>query len=171
MDALLRAVGAQAASQGTMNNLTVGMEAGIWYETIAGGSGAGPGFSGTDAVQVHMTNTRASDVEEMEVRFPVRLENWRIRPNSGGSGTWSGGDGLEKTWRFLAPATVSILAQRRAAGAPGAVGGRPGLPGVDQVDRGAGWEPASSQFTVTTGDRLRMRTPGGGGFGDASEED
>ncbi|MEC8193653.1 MAG: hydantoinase B/oxoprolinase family protein [Myxococcota bacterium] len=171
VDALLRAVGAQAASQGTMNNLTVGMEAGIWYETIAGGSGAGPGFSGTDAVQVHMTNTRASDVEEMEARFPVRLENWRIRPNSGGSGTWSGGDGLEKTWRFLAPATVSILAQRRAAGAPGAVGGRPGLPGVDQVDRGAGWEPASSQFTVTTGDRLRMQTPGGGGFGDASEED
>ena len=171
VDALLRAVGAQAGSQGTMNNLTVGMEAGIWYETIAGGSGAGPGFPGADAVQVHMTNTRASDVEEMEARFPVRLETWRIRPESGGAGRWFGGCGVEKTWRFLAPATVSIMAQRRAAGAPGAVGGRPGLPGVDQVDRGTGWEPASAQFTVQTGDRLRMNTPGGGGFGDASEED
>ena len=79
VDALLRAVKAQASSQGTMNNLTVGMDAGVWYETIGGGSGAGPGFNGADAVQVHMTNTRSSDVEELECRFPVRLIQWRRR--------------------------------------------------------------------------------------------
>ena len=171
VDALLRAVGAQAASQGTMNNLTVGTESGIWYETIPGGSGAGPTFHGTDAVQVHMTNTRSSDVEEVEARFPIRIDRWRIRRGSGGAGATKGGAGIEKIWRFLAPATVSILAGRRVAGAPGADGGRPGLPGVDQVDRGTGWESATAHISVQKGDRLRIQTPGGGGFGSPSDED
>ena len=170
VDALLRAIGAQASSQGTMNNLTVGMEAGIWYETIGGGSGAGPGFNGASAVQVHMTNTRASDVEDLESRFPVRLTRCSKRTGSGGDGTWRGGDGIEKCWTFLKPARVSILAERRAAGAPGADGGRPGVPGVDQINRGAGWESASSSVDLMTGDQLRIRTPGGGGFGPPSEE-
>lgn len=170
VDALLRAIGAQAGSQGTMNNLTVGMDAGIWYETIGGGAGAGPGFSGASAVQVHMTNTRASDVEDLESRFPVRLNRCSKRTDSGGDGTWRGGEGIEKMWTFLAPAHVSILAERRAAGAPGADGGRPGVPGVDQINRGAGWESASSSVDLKTGDQLRIRTPGGGGFGPPSEE-
>jgi len=170
VDAILRALHAQAASQGTMNNLTVGTRLGAWYETIGGGSGAGPGFHGADGVQVHMTNTRATDVEELEARFPVRLDSWSRRRCSGGAGEWQGGNGIEKCWTFLDHAEVSLLAERRAAGAPGAVGGRPGLPGVDEIDSGAGWEPMPLQWTAKAGDRLRIRTPGGGGFGSPSNE-
>lgn len=168
-DALLRALGAQAASQGTMNNLTVGTAAGAWYETIGGGGGAGPGFEGGDAVQVHMTNTRATDVEELETRFPVRLESWRRRRGSGGPGQYRGGDGVEKVWRFLAPATVALLASRRDRGAPGLEGGGDGAPGVDERDVGHGWEPAPCEWRAEAGHRLRISTPGGGGFGRASK--
>jgi len=170
VDALLRALGAQAASQGTMNNLTIGTRVGAWYETIGGGSGAGPGYPGADGVQVHMTNTQATDVEELESRFPIRLDSWRRRLGSGGSGQWDGGNGLEKCWTFLDHAEVALLAERRAAGAPGADGGRPGLPGSDEIDAGAGWEPMPTRWTAKAGDRLRIRTPGGGGFGSVSEE-
>ena len=170
VDALLRAIGAQAASQGTMNNLTIGTRVGAWYETIGGGSGAGPEYNGTDCVQVHMTNTQATDVEELEVRFPVRLDSWTRRVGSGGAGKWTGGNGVEKCWTFLDHAEVSLLAERRAAGAPGADGGRPGLPGVDEINTGAGWEPMPPRWTAKAGDRLRIRTPGGGGFGPVSEE-
>ena len=165
VDALLRALGAQAGSQGTMNNLTVGTRGGVWYETIGGGSGAGPGFHGADAVQVHMTNTRASDVEDLEARFSVRLIRWSRHAESGGQGEWSGGDGTEKVWEFWDHAEVAILAERRTAGAPGALGGEPGLPGIDEVDFGQGWQPAPSRFSANAGTKLRIRTPGGGGFG------
>jgi 5-oxoprolinase (ATP-hydrolysing) len=171
VDALLRALGAQAGSQGTMNNLTVGTRGGVWYETIGGGSGAGPGFRGADAVQVHMTNTRASDVEDLEARFPVRLTRWGRHTDSGGRGEWCGGEGTEKIWEFLDHAEVAILAERRAAGAPGVDGGEPGLPGQDEVDFGSGWEPAPARFSAAAGARLRIRTPGGGGFGRAPTQD
>ena len=165
VDALLRALGVQAGSQGTMNNLTVGTPAGAFYETIGGGSGAGPGFGGAHAVQVHMTNTAATDVEELEARFPVRLERWEQRRGSGGSGVWRGGDGCLRQWRFLAPAQVALLAGRRDRGAPGLEGGSAGAPGCDERNIGQGWEPAPATWTAAPGDRLRIATPGGGGFG------
>ncbi len=165
VDALLSAFGAQSASQGTMNNLTVGTRTGVWYETIPGGSGAGPKFDGAHGVQVHMTNTRSTDVEDLEARFAVRLVRLERRQNSGGTGAHKGGDGVIKEWLFLDHAEVSLLAERRAAGAPGANGGRPGLPGVDEVNCGAGWEPMPKRWTASGGDRLRILTPGGGGFG------
>lgn len=165
VDAILRAVGAQAASQGTMNNLTVGTPKGAWYETIGGGGGAGPGFEGTSAVQVHMTNTRATDIEELETRFPVRLLRVERRIGSGGGGQWAGGDGLVKEWLFLAPVDVALLAGRRDAGAPGLDGGEAGARGVDERDVGQGWEPAPPRWTAKAGDKLRISTPGGGGCG------
>lgn len=165
VDALLRALGACAAGQGTMNNLTVGTPAGAWYETIGGGGGAGPGFDGPGGVQIHMTNTRATDVEELEARFPVRLERLALRRGSGGAGQRRGGDGVEKQWIFLAPCEVSMLAGRRVAGAPGLAGGGDGAPGQDERDLGQGWEPAPRRWRARPGDRLRVRTPGGGGYG------
>lgn len=167
VDALLRAVGALAASQGTMNNLTVGTPAGAFYETIGGGMGAGPRGPGAGAVQCHMTNTRATDIEELEARFPVVVERWAARRGSGGAGRHAGGEGVEKVWRFLAPATASLMVERRVAGAPGLAGGGPGGAGVDEVDRGGGWQAVSGRVALGAGDRLRLRTPGGGGWGPA----
>ncbi len=166
VDALLRALGVQAASQGTMNNLTLGFPEGSAYETIAGGGGAGPGFAGGDAVQVHMTNTRATDVEDFEMRFPARIVRWQRRQHSGGDGQWAGGDGVEKEWLFLADTEVSILAQRRTAGAPGALGGTLGLPGRDERGRNGKWGPAAARWIASAGEGLRIMTPGGGGFGE-----
>lgn len=163
-DALLLALGQSAASQGTMNNLTVQTPSGSWYETIAGGAGAGPGRHGQDAVQVHMTNTRNTDVEVLERRFPVVLRALRIRRGSGGPGRWTGGAGLEKLWEFQAPAEVALMAERRAAGAPGAAGGGPGSPGCDAVRCGGRWRPLSGTARLGAGDQLRIRTPGGGGW-------
>ena len=168
--ALLGALGACAGSQGTMNNLTVGLPTGAWYETIGGGSGAGPGFDGASAVQVHMTNTRATDLEELEHRFDVVVERWARRVGSGGAGQRRGGDGVIKVWRFEAPAQVGMLVGRRRAGAPGGAGGGPGAPGLDRVDRGAGWEPAPDRWTAKPGDRLCIETPGGGGWGPLGDE-
>lgn len=166
VDALLRALGALASSQGTMNNLTVGTSAGAFYETLGGGVGAGPGWSGASGVQVHMTNTRATDVEELERRFPVRLLRLALRPGSGGPGRWRGGDGLIKEWLFLEEAEVALLAGRRDAGAPGLAGGGAGAPGLDERFVGR-WEPAPRRWRARPGDRLRISTPGGGGYGAA----
>lgn len=173
VDLLLRALGACAASQGTMNNLCIGFldesapggHGPTLYETIAGGGGAGPGGAGLHAVQVHMTNTRATDVEVLERRFPLRLLRWARRWGSGGAGASPGGDGTVKEWLLLAPAEVCLLAGRRAAGAPGLEGGGPGLPGVDLLDTGEGWRPAPPVWRAKAGDRLRVETPGGGGYG------
>ncbi|HCH66821.1 MAG: 5-oxoprolinase [Deltaproteobacteria bacterium] len=170
VDALFRALGIGAAGQGTMNNLTVGTAAGAWYETIGGGAGATPEGPGASAVQVHMTNTRATDVEVLERRFPVRLESVRRRVGSGGAGRHRGGDGLEKTWRFLAAAEVAVLAERRAAGAPGLDHGGRGRPGRDLRDVGQGWEAAPTSWQAKPGDRLRIQTPGGGGWGRAADD-
>jgi 5-oxoprolinase (ATP-hydrolysing) len=167
VDALLDGLGVLAGSQGTMNNLAVGTPAGAFYETIGGGAGAGPGAPGAHGVQVHMTNTRATDVEELEARFPVRLLRLSRRHGSGGAGRWPGGDGVVKEWLFLAPARVSLLAGRRRVPAPGAQGGGPGAPGRDRVERGQGEEEAPTEWTASPGDRLRIETPGGGGFGAA----
>jgi len=169
VDALFRALGIGAAGQGTMNNLTVGTPVGAWYETIGGGSGGTPEGPGASAVQVHMTNTRATDVEVLERRFPVRLESLRRRRGSGGSGVHPGGDGLQKTWRFLAPSEVAVLTGRRSAGAPGLDGGGCGAAGRDLRDVGDGWEPAPKVWTAQPGDGLRIETPGGGGWGAPSD--
>ncbi len=165
VDALFVALGLGAASQGTMNNLTVGTSGGAWYETIGGGAGATDEGPGASAVQVHMTNTRATDVEALERRFPVRLDSICRRRGSGGPGLFRGGDGLVKTWTFLAPAEVALLCGRRTHGAPGLQGGLPGAPGRDLRDVGGGFEPAPPTWTARPGDRLRIETPGGGGFG------
>lgn len=168
VDALLVALQACAAGQGTMNNLTVGTLGGAWYETVAGGMGASPVGPGASAIQVHMTNTRATDIEVLERSFPVRVEQFCVRRGSGGGGLHRGGDGVCKVWRFLAPAEVSLLAGRRTAGAPGLAGGGSGLPGVDLRDVGDGWEPAPARWAAKAGDRLQLLTPGGGGFGPAT---
>lgn len=165
-DALFAALGVLAAGQGTMNNLTVGFAGGAFYETIGGGSGAGPGFAGADGVQVHMTNTRSTDVEELEVRFPVRLLRHARRVGSGGAGRWRGGEGVVKEWELLAPAEISLLAGARRVPPAGLAGGGSGAPGLDEREVGAGWEPMPLSWQARRGDKLRVATPGGGGFGD-----
>src|SRR3546814_4092935 len=122
-DALFAAFGAMAPAQGTMNNLTFGNEAYQYYETIAGGSGAGPGFDGTSVIQTHMTNSRMTDPEVMETRFPVIVELFEIRRGSGGTGRWTGGDGATRRIRFLEPMAANILAGRRKIAPKGPAGG------------------------------------------------
>ena len=168
VDALLRALGVAAASQGTMNNLIVGTPRGAFYETLAGGGGAGPGGPGLSATQVHMTNTAATDVEELEHRFGVRVREWSIRRESGGEGHHCGGAGVVKELELLEEAEVALLVERRRAGAPGLAGGGPGQSGRDLRWRGAGWEPSPAQWSAAPGDRLRIETPGGGGWGTPS---
>ena len=164
-DALLRALGEQSSSQGTMNNLCVGTSKGAFYETIGGGAGATQNRDGGSAVQIHMTNTKATDVEELERRFPVRLISWSVRKGSGGSGARRGGDGMIKEWLFLESAQVSILATRRKYSGVGLQKGGLGARGLDQRDIGSGWEESPIEWKAKKGDRLRISTPGGCGFG------
>ncbi|MEA5419169.1 hydantoinase B/oxoprolinase family protein, partial [Spirulina sp. CCNP1310] len=167
-DCLYGALGVLAASQGTMNNFTFGNGAVQYYETICGGSGAGPGFAGTDAVQTHMTNSRLTDPEVLEWRFPVRLEQFAIRPNSGGAGTWPGGNGVIRKIRFLEPMTAAILSGRRQVAPFGLAGGEPGAKGCNQVERADGSvEILSGQAMVemAAGEAIALSTPGGGGYG------
>jgi len=167
-DALLAALGAAAASQGTMNNLTFGNAEYQYYETICGGCGAGPGFDGASAVHSHMTNSRLTDVEVLEQRFPVRLRRFAIRTGSGGAGRWRGGDGVVREFEFLAPLQVSLLANRRRVAPFGLAGGAPGAPGRDCIIRRDGTrEPLEppAEFSVQPGDRVVIETPGGGGYG------
>lgn len=169
-DCLLGALGAIAASQGTMNNFTFGNERYQYYETIAGGSGAGPGFDGTAVVQTHMTNSRLTDPEILETRFPVRLEEFRIRKGSGGAGKWRGGDGAVRKICFLEAMEAGILANRRINAPFGLAGGEDALPGVTRVERVDGTIealPATASVTVTPGDAMVIETPGGGGYGRA----
>ena len=168
VDTLYGALGVLAASQGTMNNFTFGDEARQYYETIAGGSGAGPGFCGTSAVQTHMTNSRLTDPEVLETRFPVLLEAFSIRRGSGGAGRWTGGDGAVRRVRFLEPMTAAILSNRRRVPPFGADGGQPGATGVNRIERADGAiEPLGStaEVAMTPGDVFVIETPGGGGFG------
>jgi 5-oxoprolinase (ATP-hydrolysing) len=168
VDVLLGALGLAAASQGTMNNLAFGTERFGYYETIGGGAGAGEGFAGASGVHVHMTNTRITDAEVLEERHPVRLETFALRPGSGGAGRWPGGDGLVRRLRFLAPARVTLLSERRARAPFGLAGGAPGARGRNALERRDGRVeelPGRAEVDVEPGDCLVVETPGGGGFG------
>ena len=167
-NALFGALGVMAASQCTMNNFTFGNSQHQYYETIAGGSGAGPEFAGVSVVQTHMTNSRLTDPEVLEFRFPVRLESYEIRAGSGGSGRWSGGDGGVRRVRFLEPMTASILSNGRRHGAFGLGGGEAGATGENWVERADGRVERLehiAQVEMQPGDVFVVSTPGGGGFG------
>ena len=177
-NALFGALGVMAGSQPTMNNFTFGNERYQYYETIAGGSGAGGvfdaqgalvgGFAGTSVVQTHMTNSRLTDPEVLEWRFPVRLESYALRQASGGAGRWRGGDGGVRRIRFLEPMTASILSNGRREGGFGMAGGRSGQPGINRVLRADGRVEKLghiAQVEMGAGDVFEIQTPGGGGFG------
>ncbi|RCS54497.1 hydantoinase [Bremerella cremea] len=173
VDVLLGALNLAAASQGTMNNLTFGDASFGYYETICGGSGATSTNAGASAVHTHMTNTRLTDVEVFELRFPVRLHQFAIRRGSGGVGQHHGGDGIVREIEFLRPLDVSLLTQRRGPYAPyGLAGGMPGQLGENLLQRKGAEEirlPNTISFQVQPGDRLTLRTPGGGGWGKQGE--
>jgi 5-oxoprolinase (ATP-hydrolysing) len=167
-DALYGALGVLAASQGTMNNFTFGNDTYQYYETIAGGAGAGPDFDGASAVQTHMTNSRLTDPEVLEWRFPVRLESFAIRRGSGGAGRHRGGDGARRSVRFLEDLTAVVLANRRRVPPFGVAGGEPGAVGRNWVERRTGAREefgATCKVDMRAGDLFVIETPGGGGFG------
>lgn len=168
VDTLLKALGLAAGSQGTMNNTLWGNDRFGYYETVCGGAGATPNAPGASAVHTHMTNTRITDTEVIETRYPVRIERFAIRRGSGGAGQHPGGDGVIRETTFLAPMTLSVLTQHRTEGPYGIVGGEKGQPGRQRIFRqgdevvGLG---SVDGCDVETGDRLVLETPGGGGFG------
>ena len=167
-NALYGALGVMACSQATMNNFIWGNDDFQNYETIAGGTGAGPGFRGCDAVQSHMTNTRMTDPEILEKRFPVRLETFRIRPDSGGKGRWDGGNGALRTMRFLAPVTVTTLTSHRRVPPFGGDGGGAGAVGENWAEMPDGSRrdlPGNAEIDLPAGSVFGMATPGGGGWG------
>lgn len=169
VDVLLRALSRAlperipAASQGTMNNVGLGSGEWSYYETMAGGCGAGPSGPGRSAAHSHMTNTLNTPAEVLESHFPLRLVEYRVRHGSGGSGHHSGGDGLVRTFEFLAPAEVTLITERRASGPWGLAGGSSGAPGQNWLDEER--LPAKAGLEVAAGQRLRVETPGGGGHG------
>ena len=167
-DTLFAATGRLAPSQGTMNNFTFGNERYQYYETIAGGSGAGPDHDGTDAVQTHMTNSRLTDPEILETRLPVRLEQFAIRRGSGGQGAHHGGNGVVRKVMFLEPMRANILANRREVAPRGIKGGNDALPGrnwVERLDGSVEMLGATASADMDIGDAFVIETPGGGGFG------
>ena len=171
VDTLLKALRLQACSQGTMNNFLFGSARFGYYETIAGGAGAGPGHDGASALHTHMTNTAITDAEIIELRYPVRLREFSIRRGSGGAGQHRGGDGVVREFEFLAPLTVSLLTQHRKEGPCGIEGGAAGSPGRQTLLRAGAAQPerlpASCTISAGAGDRVRIETPGGGGWGRA----
>ncbi|GHD73209.1 5-oxoprolinase [Streptomyces mirabilis] len=171
--ALYGALRVQAEGSGTMNNVTFGNERYQYYETVASGSGAGDGFPGASVVQTHMTNSRLTDPEILEWRLPVQLEEFAVRPGSGGAGRWSGGDGAVRRIRFQQPMTVSTLSQHRRVPPYGMAGGEPGALGANRVERADGTVTelgASDTADVGPGDVLVIETPGGGGYGPPSHD-
>ncbi|HNR09417.1 MAG TPA: hydantoinase B/oxoprolinase family protein, partial [Saprospiraceae bacterium] len=166
-DCLIKAFGLAACSQGTMNNFLFGNKKYTYYETIGGGTGAGPGFHGRSAIHQHMTNTKITDPEELEWRYPVRLEKFEIRRGSGGSGRWQGGNGICRQIRFLEPMTVTILAQHRKEKPYGLEGGFPGKCGKEMLfsKNQASVLNSNQSFEVKSGDMVKIETPGGGGWG------
>ena len=172
-DVLYGALGIMAASQGTMNNLTFGNDQHQYYETICGGSGAGPHFSGTSAVHTHMTNSRLTDPEILEWRFPVLLESFTIRQGSGGNGRYQGGEGVVRRLRFRKALTASILSGHRQVPPYGMAGGQAGQTGNNWIDRADGTRETLAGTATTllqTNDILVIETPGGGGYGAIEEE-
>jgi 5-oxoprolinase (ATP-hydrolysing) len=171
-DALFAATRRLAPSQGTMNNFTFGNAAHQYYETICGGSGAGPDHDGTSAVQTHMTNSRLTDPEILETRLPVRLEEFAIRRGSGGTGRHCGGDGVIRRITFLEPMRANILANRRRIAPRGLCGGADALAGRNWIERADGTQEelgATGSAEMQPGDRFVILTPGGGGYGEESE--
>jgi len=167
-NAIFGALGAIACSQATMNNYIFGDAKLQYYETICGGTGAGPGFNGTSAIQTHMTNTRMTDPEILELRYPVRLEEFSIRRGSGGAGRFRGGDGSRRRIRFLAPMTLVVVASRRNVAPFGLEGGADGAPGRQWVERADGTIETlsgTSRAELFPGDAGVIETPGGGGYG------
>jgi len=172
-NALYGALGVVAAGQGTMNNLTFGNDQYQYYETIGGGAGAGPGFAGASAVHTHMTNTRLTDPEVLELRYPVELEAFQIREHSGGAGRWRGGDGIVRKLRFREPMQVVILANHRIVPPFGLEGGDAGKVGRTSILRNDGSVEvlnSSDRRDVAAGDAIVVETPGGGGWGVESEK-
>jgi 5-oxoprolinase (ATP-hydrolysing) len=170
VDALYGALGVMAGAQGTMNNFTFGDERRQYYETICGGSGAGPTFDGTDAVQTHMTNSRLTDPEVLETRYPVLVEAFSIRRGSGGAGAHPGGDGVVRRIGFREPMTATLLSNRRRVPPFGLAGGAPGALGKARVERADGSVQAMAAtdlVEVAAGDSIVIETPGGGGWGKA----
>ncbi|MCU0302550.1 MAG: hydantoinase B/oxoprolinase family protein [Thermoanaerobaculales bacterium] len=169
VDTLIEALGLAACSQGTMNNLSFGDDTFGYYETVGGGAGAGEGFAGADGVHSHMTNTRITDPEVLEHRYPVRLHRFAIRRGSGGAGRWRGGNGLVRELEFLIPLQLAILSQHRSSPPFGAAGGRPGAPGRQHLVGPTGERRVLAGIValpVAAGDRLVLETPGGGGWGE-----
>ena len=166
--AVLAALGAAASSQGTMNNVTFGDERYQYYETICGGSGAGPTWDGCSAVHTHMTNSRLTDPEVLESRYPVRVEEFCVRRGSGGPGAHCGGDGVVRRLRFLEPLSAAIVSGSRRVPPFGLAGGFPGAPGRNAVERADGTVeelPGVAAVEMRPGDVLVVETPGGGGYG------
>ncbi|HYH78579.1 MAG TPA: hydantoinase B/oxoprolinase family protein, partial [Longimicrobium sp.] len=167
-DTLLKALNLAACSQGTMNNTLWGTDRFGYYETVCGGAGAGPGWHGASAVHTHMTNTRITDPEVVEHRYPVRIERFAVRAGSGGAGRRRGGDGAVRETVFLEPVSLSIIAQHRSEGPYGVDGGASGAPGTQRVIRANGdvveLGPVDA-CEIAAGDRLVLETPGGGGWG------
>ena len=168
VDTLLKAFGVAACGQGTMNNFLFGNDEFGYYETIGGGAGAVKDFKGADAVHQHMTNTQITDPEILEYRYPVQLQEFSIRPNSGGTGQWSGGNGIIRKFKFMAPMTATILSQHRKIQPYGLQGGLPGQKGQQQLLLSDGKKTilqGIETFTVNIGDEVTIETPGGGGYG------
>lgn len=170
-DTLYGALGCMGAAQGTMNNITFGDQGGHYqyYETVCGGSGAGPGFDGTDAVHTHMTNSRLTDPEVLEFRYPVQVDSCKIRTGSGGEGEFRGGAGIERRLRFKDEMVVNLLSNRRRVPPYGMAGGGPGKPGCAFVERAGEMQAeelgSCDQVEVAPGDVFVLKTPGGGGYG------
>lgn len=172
VDALYGALGVMAASQGSMNNLSFGDGERQYYETVCGGTGAGANFDGASAVHSHMTNSRLTDPEVLELNFPVRVERFAIRRGSGGRGRHRGGDGVVRALRFLAPMQGNLLALRREIAPPGLAGGGPGAIGRQWIERADGTIrrlAGIAEFGLAPGDLLVLETPGGGGYGKDEE--
>jgi 5-oxoprolinase (ATP-hydrolysing) len=166
--ALYAALGIQAEGSGTMNNVTFGNDRHQYYETVGSGSGAGEGFDGASVVQTHMTNSRLTDPEVLEWRFPVFVDSFAIRHGSGGDGRWRGGDGAVRRLRFREPMAISILSGHRRVAPCGMAGGRPGALGRNRVERAEGMVvdlPGAGSVDVDVDDVLVVETPGGGGYG------
>jgi len=170
VDALYGALGVLAASQGTMNNFTFGDDERQYYETLCGGAGATVEAAGASAVHTHMTNSRLTDPEILERRFPVRLELFTVRRGSGGRGRNPGGDGVVRRLRFLAPMQAGLLSSRRIHAPEGLAGGGAGLPGRQRLlaaDGTARELPGCFSLEAQPGEAIEIETPGGGGFGPA----
>jgi len=172
-DALLAALNACAGAQGTMNNFTFGNDRYQYYETVCGGAGAGPDFDGASAVHTHMTNSRLTDPEVLEWRYPVRVEQFRIRARSGGGGLHRGGDGVLREIRFLEAMEAAILSNRRRLPPQGLDGGENAQPGRNYVLRISGQIEelgATAEVDLAAGDCFVIETPGGGGYGNAADQ-